>query len=191
MLFFARVRVFFGGGGDPHLVPANGDPTRHEEALRALKELGCPMGEVDKNGCTLAHHAAAGGHVRVLWVLLELGCTMTETDHNGLTPVHFAIQKGQIEALEVLKDMGCPVALRDSDGRSWTAAHWAAATGRVDTLRTLQDMGISMAEKDGSGRTAAFKKGGGALGVGRLQRPKERGSGRGEEFCQPQPNGGE
>ena len=47
------------------------------EALRALRELGCPMDAQDAEGCTAAHLAAARGQVRAL---RGLGCPMDAQD---------------------------------------------------------------------------------------------------------------
>ena len=55
----------------------------HVEALRVLKDLGCPMAEEGNDGWTTSSLAAQEGHVEALRALKDLGCSMAEKSNDG------------------------------------------------------------------------------------------------------------
>ena len=90
------------------------------EALRVLKDLGCPMAEKTSEGYTAAHVAAKKGHAEALQALRELGCPMAEKDNAGFTAMRYMVRAGHGEALRQLRDSGCPKAVRPNDNGART-----------------------------------------------------------------------
>lgn len=58
--------------------------------------------EVDDNGATLLHHAAAHNQTDVIQYLIECGVDCDAVDNDGNTPLHLATSHGSVEAIHCL-----------------------------------------------------------------------------------------
>lgn len=103
---------------------------------------------------TLAHLAAAGGHLETLRYLLDgpLEDALDARDRKQQTPFLRAAAGGRTQTMAELADRGADIAASDRQGR--TAVHLAAVAGHLDAVRWLVARGSLLDETDKRGRTA-------------------------------------
>ncbi|KAK3241834.1 hypothetical protein CYMTET_48432 [Cymbomonas tetramitiformis] len=106
----------------------------------------------DKDGYTLVHCAASGGHADAAEFLLRSGLSPDVQDKFGNTPAHVAATKGTLEVLEVLAKHGASVNTNSSKF-GWTPLHSAAFWGKADVVSVLLRLGADSRIKSGAGQT--------------------------------------
>ena len=115
----------------------------------------------DKDGHTLAHWAALGGHVQVLEYLIANGAP--ENDHSdndyGPKPIHWACVNGHITTVNYLLDRGIPV--DECDYNECTPLIIAAQYGQSLVISYLLQRGADRYHMDNNRDTslhwAAYK----------------------------------
>jgi ankyrin repeat protein len=84
----------------------------HAEAVRALLEIGAPVGDMDDDGATALHYAARLGHREIVNALIAAGAEVDALDRGeweSETPLCFAARGGHIEVVEALLKAGAEV----------------------------------------------------------------------------------
>ena len=99
--------------------------------------------EVNKQGWTPLHYAAAGGHLEVARYLLDHAAYVDAESPNLTTPLMMAARSGNIHLVKLLLDEGAVVSLKNQ--RNMTAIdfarqaqHTEIADGLASRLRKLQ-----------------------------------------------------
>jgi ankyrin repeat protein len=124
--------------------------------------------KIDKQGRSLAFHAARNGQGVILDALIGRGADVNLADQDGDTPVHVAARSGKIPALEILASHGANLGQRNKQGQ--TPAHSVetalitapsetalatAENSRIGALTTLKRLGAKLDEPDNDGLTPA------------------------------------
>ncbi|XP_012614158.2 ankyrin repeat and death domain-containing protein 1A isoform X1 [Microcebus murinus] len=126
----------------------------HLQILQIMVNSGAKIHCENKDGLTLLHCAAQGGHVPVLAFIMEdlEDVALDQADKLGRTAFHRAAEHGQLDALDFLVGSGCDHSIKDKEGN--TALHLAAGRGHVAVLQQLVDFGLDLEEQNAEGLTA-------------------------------------
>ena len=118
-----------------------------------IEEKKIGIGERDKYGYTLMHHAAREGRIDVMEYLHSLGINFDIgippsefKDSGNKQPIHIAASRGCIESLKWFKEQGISlqtptVQLVGARGDA-QPMHFAAQFGRVETMEFLKSEGV-------------------------------------------------
>ena len=108
---------------------------------------------IDDEGWTPLHYAAACGQLESVCTLLRLGGRESMTKVAGIcgTPLHLAVGKGHKDIVSLLLNEGCPINVVDSGGRS--VLHLAAGGGQIHMIEMLAEQGLDVNIGDDEGRT--------------------------------------
>ncbi|MBS1170210.1 MAG: hypothetical protein H6R01_1128 [Burkholderiaceae bacterium] len=102
-------------------------------AVEALLKKGA---EVNREGWTALHYAAAKGNNDIVRLLLDHDADLDATSPAGITPLMMAAQGGHIYTVKLLHDMGADATIEDDHGR--TAVTFAARNGHNDIVVGLK-----------------------------------------------------
>ena len=105
------------------------------DEVHIAPDAGFPVNAADAEGRTLAHWAAAFGHLPTLTRVLALGADPDARNRWGRTPVHLAAEYGHLEAVQALVGAGGGVNAADKWGRAPLMN--AAYFGRLPVVRYL------------------------------------------------------
>jgi ankyrin repeat protein len=115
--------------------------------------------EADERKMTMLHHAAVGGHPRVVSALLARSdIDLDASDASGWAPLHYAANAGHSEAATLILDAGANTSAKDEYKRS--ALHVAVTStsaqpsAKVATVRALLAGGVNPRLKTVAGMTA-------------------------------------
>ncbi|MBS1187265.1 MAG: hypothetical protein H6R04_1283 [Burkholderiaceae bacterium] len=102
-------------------------------AVEALLKKGA---EVNREGWTALHYAAAKGNNDIVQLLLDHEADIDATSPAGITPLMMAAQSGHIYTVKLLHDLGADATIEDDHGR--TAVTFAARSGHDDIVVGLK-----------------------------------------------------
>ena len=88
-----------------------------------------------KDGRTLLHFAAAGGHTETVLILIVLGADKAIIADKFGTPLHIAAGMGHVSTVKAMLRAGCPVDVVDNEGYSVLLV--AAVSGNAEMIREL------------------------------------------------------
>jgi ankyrin repeat protein len=122
------------------------------DVIRLLLRHGADLSATNSEG-TLAHSAAAGGHVEVLQLLLENQIPLDQRQQypDGWTPLHSAVKCKQESAVAFLLQQGAHPNTKVENG--WTALHCSAEQGSTGIAKILLENGARVTAKDLKGST--------------------------------------
>lgn len=124
----------------------------HADAVQVLLEAGVEPDEVDDDGRSALHHAAAHGNLKVAQVLLRRKADVTLQDSIDWTPLHHAARNNQKEIVRLLANQGVDLCVSDSDG--WTSMHVAAMWSHVPVMEFLWEVAPDLLNiRSNDGRT--------------------------------------
>ena len=81
---------------------ADGNVNELKAFVSATGQTKVLLTEVDDNGTTLLHHAAAHNQTSAMQYLIECGVDRDAVDNDGNTPLHLATTRGSVEAMHLL-----------------------------------------------------------------------------------------
>ncbi|MEA5098260.1 MAG: ankyrin repeat domain-containing protein [Burkholderiaceae bacterium] len=102
-------------------------------AVKALLERGV---EVNRDGWTALHYAAAKGNNEIVQLLLDQQAEIDAESPSQITPLMMAAQAGHIYTVKLLYDAGADITLEDEHGR--TAITFATYGGHDDIVKGLK-----------------------------------------------------
>lgn len=109
--------------------------TGNVSALSSALASGTSATEIDGQGRTALHYAAALGDLAVLQLLLKQnGVDINATDEDGYTPLHRAAQNDRNENIRVLISAKADVARENKRGETPSDLLSPAAPGEIRTL---------------------------------------------------------
>ncbi|KAK3172952.1 hypothetical protein OEA41_006278 [Lepraria neglecta] len=113
--------------------------------VELLLEYGADPNAKDDSGWTSLHHAAQGGHDRIVQLLLEYWADPNAKNNSGSTPLHIAAVGENILVVKLLCDSGADLEARDNIG----STPWLFPT-QEDIARLLHhpEMAISQQAQD-------------------------------------------
>ena len=103
---------------------SNGDAEIVEQLIKQLQSSGTlvkDINEVDDNGATPLHIAAARGHLDVIKILLNFKANINQQDLDGNTAAHYAAanhSSSGIEVVEILEKAGADVNKENNYGET-------------------------------------------------------------------------
>jgi len=110
----------------------------------------------DKNGNTLLHLAAFGGHLDIVKYLIEKGADLHATNKNNGTPLHAAASNGKLNVVEYLiEEKKVNLEVQDKDGN--TSLSLAARGGHLDVVEYLVEKGANLSVTNKSGNTPMYE----------------------------------
>lgn len=127
-----------GGGGD-----ADGAKQPPAGVVHAVLHSTAPR-DIDVDERCAMHHAALGGHAKLLSHLLTLGGEPQRQTRSGATCLHLAAFAGHMACVELLLDGGAgdaPHTLHAgvADANGWLPLHYACVGGHLDVAKRLAD----------------------------------------------------
>ena len=118
--------------------------------------------ELDREGRTDLHYAAADGDLTQARRLLAVGYDVSLADLEGYTPLHFAAQHQQAEMATFLVASGAHLEARDQWGNTPLWRAMSSSRGRGDTILALLAAGADPDAENNHGtspRTGALRIG--------------------------------
>ena len=109
-----------------------GKPPRAELVFGTIRSM-----ELDREGRTDLHYAAADGDLTLARRLIERGCDVSLADTGGYTPLHFAAQNQHAELVSLLVAAGAPLEARDQWGNTPLWRAMSSSRGRGETILAL------------------------------------------------------
>lgn len=111
------------------------------EAATILLSYSADPSDVDEDGRSALHNAAAVGHLEVTKLLLQHGADVSAGDNEGYTALHLAADAGSKEVIDVLLENGA-----DLDCIAWddTPLSITAGNGNLELTQHLLDKGADM-----------------------------------------------
>jgi len=104
--------------------------------VEALIDLDANIADAqDRDGLSLLHWAAIGGHADVCQMLISVGIAIDFRDLAGRTALHYAAYGGYVNAMLVLLENKADLNSQDTDGV--TSLHWACSKGHMDAVKLL------------------------------------------------------
>uniref|UniRef100_W5MQ00 Death domain-containing protein n=1 Tax=Lepisosteus oculatus TaxID=7918 RepID=W5MQ00_LEPOC len=107
--------------------------------LQCLRQRGCNIKAMDKEGNSALHLAASSGHPSVVRELMN-ALDLEVTNQEGKTALLLATETGQTSCVEALLTAGCDVNTLSNTGHG--ALHCAAQKGQAGICRLLLDSGV-------------------------------------------------
>jgi len=118
---------------------------------KMLKENPELLTEIDENGSTLMHNAAANGALKTGKLLVKRGAAVEVRNSSGQTPLHLAAINGRLKFVKFLAEKG--IDLTVVDGTNNSALHGAATNGREEVVSYLLTKGVPVNDKNAAGST--------------------------------------
>ena len=81
---------------------ADGNLNELKTFVSATGQTNASLAELDDNGATILHHAAAHNQTDVMQYLIECRADRDAVDNDGNTPLHLATTRGSVEAMHLL-----------------------------------------------------------------------------------------
>eukprot|EP00698_Gefionella_okellyi_P007446 TRINITY_DN1819_c0_g1_i1.p1 TRINITY_DN1819_c0_g1~~TRINITY_DN1819_c0_g1_i1.p1 ORF type:complete len:412 (-),score=56.13 TRINITY_DN1819_c0_g1_i1:1547-2782(-) len=119
------------------------------------------MDDLDSNGASLLHRAAARHSLDVAAMLLRFNSRKRSLgsiplywlpDRFGRVPVHYAALEGDFEMIHLLSQAGSPTDVADRSG--FTPLHLASQQGHLHCVHFLVSLGTRINRQDREGQTA-------------------------------------
>ncbi len=107
--------------------------------------------EVDKQGRSELHYAAADGNIGKLKELLACGAAINLQDKNGWTALHFAARASSPECTAELLKAGASVSLTDSFGNCALSGAVFSSQGNGAVILLLREAGADPFAKNKHG----------------------------------------
>jgi len=108
----------------------------HIKVVKGLITIGVNVNDdQDKDGLSLLHWAAIGGHADVCQLLLSAGIDVDCQDLAGRNALHYAAYGGYVNSMLVLLENKADVNSQDREGV--TSLHWACSKGHMDAVKLL------------------------------------------------------
>ena len=92
------------------------------------------------DGCAPLHHAAFGGHVKIVIELLRRGASIAAVDRSGYTPLHYAAIAGADDVARRLVAEGAE--LHAPNDSNTSVLHMAAAGGSLELVDELLELSL-------------------------------------------------
>jgi len=106
------------------------------KVVQSLIAAGANINDVqDRDGLSLLHWAAVGGHADVCQFLITAGIDIDGQDIAGRTALHYAAYGGYVNSMLVLLENKCSFDSQDREGV--TSLHWACSKGHMDAVKLL------------------------------------------------------
>ena len=118
--------------------------TRDIEALDQLLQSASrrEINEVERDGVTALHIAAAMGQVDIIDKLIQAGAEINKATGTGFTPLHWAVSRNQDGAVAALLAAGAAASPVANSGI--TPLHWAASRGNTALVAALIESGADI-----------------------------------------------
>jgi len=108
----------------------------HIKVVEGLIAVGANINDAqDRDGLSLLHWAAIGGHADVCQFLISAGIDIDGQDVAGRTALHYAAYGGYVNSMLVLLENKCSFDSQDREGV--TSLHWACSKGHMDAVKLL------------------------------------------------------
>jgi len=108
----------------------------HIKVVKGLIAAGASVNDAqDRDGLSLLHWAAIGGHADVCQFLISAGIDIDGQDLAGRTALHYAAYGGYVNSMLVLLENKCSIDSQDGEGV--TSLHWACSKGHMDAVKLL------------------------------------------------------
>ena len=133
----ARFLAEKGAKTDIFLEAAMGRLAQVKEMVRKYPRL---VNEIEKDGWTALHHAAAAGEYETVVFLISRGADVNAVSQKGETPLHAAVSRGKAKVVKLLVKKGARVNARDKYGQ--TPLKIAETSGYKKIARFLQRYSI-------------------------------------------------
>jgi ankyrin repeat protein len=133
------IEALHGAGSHPLALPV----------LNYLLNLGVP--QVDEEGYSALHAAAAAGNFSACRLLLARGADVNGRSDRGRTPLHSAAWGGNPNVVRLLLDAGTALEAPDDEGQR--PLHCAARNGDEEAVALLLARGAEVKARDAEGRT--------------------------------------
>jgi ankyrin repeat protein/L-ascorbate metabolism protein UlaG (beta-lactamase superfamily) len=122
-----------------HKAAAKGDLARLDQILEAKPEL---LDSRGKDGMTLLHQAAYGGHLKTVRYLVDRGMDVQIEKDNGSVPLHGAALYGHVKACCLLLELGADVNF--SNQFQYTPFHSAVTGGNEKIVDLFLEQGADV-----------------------------------------------
>ena len=130
-----------------HHLAANGSTG----LLCQLVVCGLSVNTTDKDGCTLLHTAAEGGHMQTVLELIRLGANKSIVAGVLGSPLHVAVVCGHVSTVKAMLKAGCPVdVVASNDG---TVLYYAVQGGNTEVIREVLSTGCDINAAKNNGMT--------------------------------------
>jgi ankyrin repeat protein len=113
--------------------------------LKMLVVMGADVRQLDNDGFTPLHTAAAADHAKAVQILVEHGADVhAKGGPRSSTPLHLAATEGNVASMRQLLKMGVCAAIDEPNKAGSTALHLACWRGKLGAVQLLLDMGADV-----------------------------------------------
>lgn len=125
----------------------------NEGGVCELITSGADVEELDQEGLSALHLAAANGYDKIVRLLVKYyGANKEANDRSANTPLLNAARSGYVEIVRALVELGADVEATNNGGQ--TPLIVAAAAGEHEAARVLLERGANIEHADSTGSTA-------------------------------------